>query len=121
MRAMAPAGAGSGAPETDSSHTTTPEKSMCLRTAASFESRSSTRPDIDPAARFVAMARLSSNTNGQPLDDSRGSEVLWSRDSDGAGLDICLKKVREREIIMWIDECTRAQISCAHLRSFKAR
>src|SRR5580704_2542171 len=126
IRATTPAGAGAGDPATGSSHTTTPEKSMCLRTAASCESRSSTRPDTAPATRFDAAARLSSNTNRKPLDDSRGSESgscqhrpLQSRDSNGAESDIRLKKVCKCQVIMRIDHCARSQIGGAYLRGFK--
>jgi hypothetical protein len=48
-----------GDPETGSSQITTPEKSMCLRTAASWESRSSTRPDTVPADKTPAVASIS--------------------------------------------------------------
>ena len=85
---------GPGDPVTGSSHTTTPEKSMCLRTAASCESRSSTRPETDPAARFVAPARPNSRLEK-------------------------LKKVRERQVIVRIDQRARSQIRGAHLRRFK--
>src|ERR1700733_13481981 len=88
---MVPEDAGVGATVTGSIHTPTPEKSMCLRTAASWESRSSTRPDIDPARRSVAAARATSK----------------------------LKKVRKREVIVRIHYRTRSQIRSAHLRGFK--
>src|SRR5678815_5599006 len=91
--AEAPGGAPGDDPLIGSIHTTTPEKSMCLRTAASFESCSSTRPDTDPATRFVAAARLSRK----------------------------LKKVCKREVIMRTDPCARSQIGSADPGGLKTR
>src|SRR6185312_15367147 len=92
--AMASSGAAEAAgPDTGSSHTTTPEKSMCLRTAASCESRSSTRPDTEPAISGLKPARL---TNSRLLE-----------------------KVRKSEVIMRIHHCARSQIGGAHLGGFK--
>src|SRR6185369_1330445 len=69
------------------------EKSMCLRTAASCESRSSTRPDTEPAISGLKPARL---TNSRLLE-----------------------KVRKSEVIMRIHHCARSQIGGAHLGGFK--
>src|SRR6185369_4171131 len=64
---------------------------MCLRTAVSCESRSSMRPDTDPATRLAAVSRLSTK----------------------------LKKVCKRQVIMRIDPCARAEVSTAYLGCFE--
>src|SRR5689334_19246177 len=97
IRATDPApAAGISETFTGSSHTTTPEKSMCLRTAASSESRNSTRPDTDPAAIFSAASRTRNK------------------------LEYRLEKIRECQVIVWIDPGSRSQVSGAYLRRFKA-
>src|SRR5271170_2291645 len=81
----------SGLGPSGSNHTTTPEKSIFLRTDASRESRSSTLPATLAAAegRAIRIARL--------------------------------KQVCDREIIVWKDPRPRTQVCGACLRGFESR
>src|SRR5665213_684814 len=106
--ATASEGAGPGDPASGSSHTTTPEKSICLRTAASLESRSSTRPDTDPPTSVVAPARLRNSPHraGAARQTSESPRELRRVRLRCAGE--LLEEVCKRQVIMRIDYGTRS-------------
>src|SRR6185437_15641502 len=88
------AGDGRGArPPAGSSHTTTPEKSIFLRTAASLESRSSIWPETEAARQGPASKSATAN----------------------------LKQVCDRQVIVREDPCPGVQERGPRLRSLDAR
>src|SRR5580700_7446668 len=86
-------GMGAG-PGNGSSHSTTPEKSECLRTLGSCDETISTRPCTDPASSRTAV------TSATAAND--------------------LKRVRDGEIIVIVQTTSGDQISGTNLSCFEA-